>query len=309
VPSSPPEQQPKWVEINDFRPGIISQAKYGAGPSVSNPVPVPWLGPPGAAQVNGTAGCIALPNGGLAPLPGIEETETSGFTPPGGATAYINGAIIHSLGALDEILYGIEVAAASSRSFRLNCFQDGIGTTDVLDLGPAADTTGQGIQPLTGGPTRVVPADSTLTAALTGGTPYTSLSVVAIRTEYFNGDQIQIGTGTGAIFATVSSSVTPGTTTIPINSITPVNTYPIGTLVLDITAVAQAGQPVVALAYTFIENSGSQVFNWVFPDPANLGSFSLGTLTAAYRAICLCHQNRIIDLQIENYTWTGGGTL
>src|ERR1700676_3667779 len=101
-----------YLTIDDFRPGIVSQAKYAYGAS-DNSAPVPWLGKPGAAQENGTVGCIALANGGLAPLPGISKTVSSGYAVPGGATAWINGVNVHSLASgssvgfsNDEIVYG-----------------------------------------------------------------------------------------------------------------------------------------------------------------------------------------------------------
>jgi hypothetical protein len=55
-----------WITLDDFTPGIYSKSDYsGATPGGALPAPH------GAAQLNGTYGCIAIPTGGLAPLPGI----------------------------------------------------------------------------------------------------------------------------------------------------------------------------------------------------------------------------------------------
>jgi hypothetical protein len=56
-----------YVQINDFRPGIYSKSYKVVG-GLAVPAPL------GAAQLNGTFSCIALPTGGLAPLPAITDT-------------------------------------------------------------------------------------------------------------------------------------------------------------------------------------------------------------------------------------------
>jgi hypothetical protein len=218
-----------YVTIDDFRPGIISQAKY-AYQANDNSAPVPWLGKPGAAQQAGTAGCIALPNGGLAPLPGIVKTVSSGFTPASGATAYINGAVIHGLAFNDdEIVYGIETKFANARQFQLTSYIDGVGVTSpIFGVGPATDTGTSGINALTGALTRVNP-----------------------------------------------------------------------------TTPTQPGQPCIALAYTFAQDAGAIFYNWLYPNPAATGSFSLYTFVPSYNSLCLTHQNRVVELGVTNYPWVG----
>jgi hypothetical protein len=226
VPS--PDPALTYVTIDDFRPGIISQSKF-AYQANDNSAPVPWLGKPGAAQQSGTVGCIALPNGGLAPLPGIVKTVATGYTPPAGVTGYINGAIIYGMGGGNEILYGIEAKGGGTRSFQLTSYIDATTTTTAVQtFGPAADTTATGIAPLTGALTRVNPTDPT-----------------------------------------------------------------------------QPGQPCVALAYTFVQNSGATQNNWLYPNPGATGSFDLYEFSPSYNSLCLTHQNRVVELTLFNYPWVG----
>lgn len=58
----------KWVTIEDFTPGIISNTDLQSAVNLGNigPVPMAKLG-----QAEEASGCIALPNGGLAPLPSV----------------------------------------------------------------------------------------------------------------------------------------------------------------------------------------------------------------------------------------------
>lgn len=78
----PPKQEAEglqWVEIADFTPGIISNSQYAyATGGGSGPVPGSKLG---QAQL-GTVGCIALPNGGIGPLPGLATTFPWGASTP-----------------------------------------------------------------------------------------------------------------------------------------------------------------------------------------------------------------------------------
>ena len=62
----------EWIVVEDFTPGLVTNSQF----SFTSPVPGNKLGQAQSAQ-----GCIALPNGGLGPLPGL-ATET-----PWGATA------------------------------------------------------------------------------------------------------------------------------------------------------------------------------------------------------------------------------
>lgn len=69
----------KWLEIEDFTPGIVQNLNLQPGlfESGADPAPGRQLGQAQLAQ-----GCIALPSGGLAPLPGIAPTFPWGATVP-----------------------------------------------------------------------------------------------------------------------------------------------------------------------------------------------------------------------------------
>lgn len=66
---APPTRPYKWIEISDFTPGIISQQQLAGYYSTTQNSVVPGS-KLGQAQPT-TYGCIGLPNGGLAPLPGF----------------------------------------------------------------------------------------------------------------------------------------------------------------------------------------------------------------------------------------------
>jgi hypothetical protein len=68
----------KWLTIEDFTPGIITnlQMVYPVNTGASRGVPGKQLG-----QAQAAVGCIALPNGGLAPLPGIYTPPWNGGSP------------------------------------------------------------------------------------------------------------------------------------------------------------------------------------------------------------------------------------
>src|SRR5580704_8965129 len=96
MPGGPGDpRQLEWVTWNNFSPGIISQARFAYG-SADNAAPVPFLGQPAAAQPDGTYGCMALPNGGLGPMPGPNGTETAPTEAYQDASpAWISGAIVY----------------------------------------------------------------------------------------------------------------------------------------------------------------------------------------------------------------------
>jgi hypothetical protein len=130
-----PQPQPKgvpsteglqWAVISDFTPGIISNSNFAYGTQPTGAVP---FQKPGAAQVAGTQNCIALPNGGLSPLPGVKETLTY---PDQLAPSYMNGALAYGpIGQSaffpqggDEILWGSEAYDGTSRQFNLYGYQE-----------------------------------------------------------------------------------------------------------------------------------------------------------------------------------------
>jgi hypothetical protein len=72
-----------WIRLEDFTPGIISNSNYAGGP-----VPGNKLG-----QAQSAVGCIALPNGGLAPLPTL-GTPIAPNDVPSGTTLITTGLFV-----------------------------------------------------------------------------------------------------------------------------------------------------------------------------------------------------------------------
>lgn len=104
----------QWVTIEDFTPGIISQSALSYSPNVGtgNTGPVPGSK---NGQAQRAIGCIALPNGGLAPLPSLSATP---IVPPAtvpGSVLFVNGLFVNGplndhtdANSFDSVIYGIE---------------------------------------------------------------------------------------------------------------------------------------------------------------------------------------------------------
>ncbi len=85
---SKPETELQWLEFEDFSPGIYDYSHIAK----DNPnVPCP----PGAADVNETHSCIALPKGGLGPLPAVTATYAWPGDYVAGPDNYIVGLLVH----------------------------------------------------------------------------------------------------------------------------------------------------------------------------------------------------------------------
>jgi hypothetical protein len=124
-----------WFTISDFSPGIIQNSAFALNPQ--SPVPGPK---PGAAQYN-TVNCIALPNGGLAPLPGVKSSFNNG------EAGFVTGAIAYgqvgfgnqpSLAEFpnggDEILTAFETLSGNTRTWDLVGFQESTMTPYTIDF-------------------------------------------------------------------------------------------------------------------------------------------------------------------------------
>lgn len=74
-----PRLEYHWID--NFSAGIINRVQYVGGSLENTATP----SQPGAAQVNGTYGCVGLPDGGLAPGPRVVAMdEHDAYTPTGG---------------------------------------------------------------------------------------------------------------------------------------------------------------------------------------------------------------------------------
>lgn len=142
-----------WVRIDNFTPGIWSQSNFAYQAGAAVPAP------PGAAQEDGTWGCLPLPSGALGPGLGLTAT----YLPPedavqDGITNWVTGAqIFGRVVSWDDIVYGLEsVDGSNQRRFNLMSLFPQIDTTLTLEtLGPATSTTAAVPWATTGGLTMV----------------------------------------------------------------------------------------------------------------------------------------------------------
>jgi hypothetical protein len=144
-PQTAESAQPlQWVNIADFTPGIIQNSDFAYGTTPIGAVPAQK---PGTAQY-ATTNCIALPNGGLAPLPGLKESFDFGQVGiVTGALAYgqvgsgaqPNGPEYANGG--DEILTAVEDVAGITRSWAVTAYQE--STADPFNIAFASGTSSQ----------------------------------------------------------------------------------------------------------------------------------------------------------------------
>ena len=95
----------QWQRLSDFTPGI-----YDYNPIPNNTAVVP--APLGSADASATSNFIALPDGGLGPLPGLTDWETFGHPlrtyawegdlPADGTPLYLTGQLVHVLQGYTE---------------------------------------------------------------------------------------------------------------------------------------------------------------------------------------------------------------
>src|SRR5580704_850469 len=178
----------KWERWTDFRPGIISQARFSYGYS-DNAAPVPFLAgagsQPAAAQPDGTYGCIALANGGLAPMPGPVGTVTGPSAAfQDGFNNYITGVLVYgpigtASGQGDELLYCIDSINGSNNRLQAICATQTAGAWNrvLVSKGPTSTSNFLGVvAPFTAGMTMVNASDPTGAA--------TGTAVVAMTTQF-----------------------------------------------------------------------------------------------------------------------------
>jgi hypothetical protein len=103
-----PEQDLQWLDLADFSSGLYDYS------SISGSIPnVP--APKAAGDVSITANCIALPSGGLGPLPGVTETYIfpANINTTGGPT-FVTGLLIHD-----------ELGTGDTEAVIITCYDDG----------------------------------------------------------------------------------------------------------------------------------------------------------------------------------------
>jgi hypothetical protein len=173
----------KWIEIDDFTPGIIQNLNLAGGLGASNELPAPGKVPGQAQQAQG---CIALPNGGLAPLPGIAPTMPWGAATPVapqhvpvvGAGAenlicglFLNGPLYYYGGITpfpqtvgDELIIGqSERTAAGNQQLWIDSLQAGpagVAVNNIVNKGPFVSRLP--LATMTGGTTRAATDPATV---------------------------------------------------------------------------------------------------------------------------------------------------
>ncbi len=168
MPARKSEEKLQWVSLSNFTPGIWNASGRGLGTTA---VPAPL----GAAQQTNTYRCVALPGGGLAPLPKMTKTWAS--TDP--ASTYSSGPWLTSMYAFgptnassapsaypDEIFLIVEWLDSTpnrhARFYRLNAFA---AVTVTNTLASADSTTASPVNQFWGsafGSSRMNTTDPTL---------------------------------------------------------------------------------------------------------------------------------------------------
>lgn len=164
-PQSGDTKQLQFIDIDDFTPGIYSNSdiSFSAPP---NTVPGPLPAPTGSADAAQTFQCIALPGGGLGPLPGvvhIYDLTDLGITDPTVA-GYVAGLHPTLMTPNDEFVVYVEYQSAGDNHVRVWSGVVGTGSGHLLYSNDVATPTGGGIA---GAPfmfaTRVAPSNPTTT--------------------------------------------------------------------------------------------------------------------------------------------------
>ena len=220
----------QWELWSDFRPGIISNARFAYGAN-DNVAAVPYTGQPAAAQAEGTFGCIALTNGGLAPLPGLVGTvlgPSAAFQD--GVDNWITGALVYGPVFTtgidgDELLYCIESVSGGDRLLAICATLVAEDLTILWNrvlksFGPsAASNTADETCGFTAAMTMTNPSDPTGAATGTAG--------VVLATSFFNDSTRPIST-----WGSTPTRPTTGTTTTPHDYSTDLPTKGIGGIVI-----------------------------------------------------------------------------
>lgn len=256
----------KWETWSDFRAGIISQARFAYGAN-DNIAPVPFTGQPAAAQADGTFGCIALSNGGLAPMPGLVGTvlgPAAAFQD--GVDNWITGALVSGpvfTGGVDgdELIYCIESIASNDRLLAICATLVAENLTILWNrvlksFGPtlASNTLGQTFG-FTAAMTMTNPSDPT--GALTG------TAGVALTTSFFDN-----ASGSVKYLGIYPDPSNPGTTTTPHDYSGDLPTKGLGGIV-----IAHQNRIIYLLANSWLWTTGGGLVanfeEWYYTDPPN----------------------------------------
>ena len=114
-------KQLQFIDIDDFTAGLYSNSSIAfSAPPNTQPGPFPAPGP-GAGDASATWQCIALPGGGLGPLPGVIATFdllALGITDPP-SLGYIAGWKITDVSLNDEVIVVVEYQSGGDNHVRV----------------------------------------------------------------------------------------------------------------------------------------------------------------------------------------------
>lgn len=154
-----------WLDLDDFTPGIFSNSSI-AFSTPPNTQPGPFAAPSGSADASATWQCIALPNGGLGPLPGVIGTFTLdnlGITDPS-VTGFVAGLLPTLVDIQDEFVVFVEYFSGGDNVVKIWSGVRGTGVGHLLYSNSFSTPAMGGIG---GAPfmfaTRVSPTDPTTT--------------------------------------------------------------------------------------------------------------------------------------------------
>lgn len=158
-------KQIQFIDLDDFSAGIYSNSSisHAAAPNIN---PGPFVAPSGSADASATWQCIALPGGGLGPLPGVVgifNLSDLGITDPPVA-GFVAGLLPTQVTLDDEFVVFIEYQSGGSNGVRVWSGVRGTGVGNLLYQDDIMTPPGGGIG---GSPymfaTRVAPTDPTTT--------------------------------------------------------------------------------------------------------------------------------------------------
>ena len=292
-----PETDYQWIELTDFTAGCYDYTSISGGtPNVP--------GPKGAADATQTFSCIALPSGGLGPLPGLAQSYTWPLT--NGATTYLVGLLVHD-----------ELANGDTEAIIIGEYDTGTNhiwgaASYILETNTATsivETTEASASGIFGSPypqmTRASPLIEVSGVSIDGSTAV--ITVVSGGWPGVNvGDFATVASGTGTIPADTTVQSISG------NDLTLSGpTTAAGTATVGFTDVNQPGQPVVVFPAGGPAEPTDAGALYMYPNPQTPTSYTpydLIPLTPSVTGQVIVHQNRVVVLSGITFEYpTGGG--
>ena len=291
----PGPAQEEFITLEDFTAGCYDYSSI----SGSNPT-VP--GPPGALDANQTYGCIALPSGGLGPLPGVAQTYQWPLT--NGTTTYVVGLLVHdelNNGDTEAIIIGEydngtnHIWGAASYILETNTATSIVQTTEAS----AAGIFGSPYPQLTRANLILVNS-----VTLTGSSP--TITTTGSFAGVSVGSIAQVGAGTGTIPADTTVVTVNSTTSITLSQ----NVTTGGTATLAFTSTTTPGNPVVVFPSGGPAQPTTAGALYMYPNPTTPTSYTpldlIPTIPSQTGQV-IVHQSRIIALSGINFPYPAGG--